>query len=645
MTKPINDFLTFACRILFLYVIFGLCRIGFYFYNADLIGQISWSEVPSLLKGSFIFDSGSIFYINLPFLFFSLIPFRFRQRKGYQVFLMWLFVIVNSVGLAINLADMFYYPFKLGRLASDDLHFLSNGNFGLLLKSFFADYWYGFLGWIALGALLLYGFRKIGYRPTVIRNNAVYYISQTLLLGLAGLFAIVMIRGGNMSSATFPINISDAGLYASPSKTGLILSNPFVMIRTSSQSFSYPEYYTEEELEEIYTPVHYPSDSSRLRIEGKPNIMLVILESFASAHIKELSDQFDSERPSYTPFLDSLIREGYVFANAYHNGSRSIDALPSLWASIPTLKKQFLAMPQSMAPYHALPECLKEMGYTTAFLHGAVRESMSFVAFGKTVGVERFFSQEDYEEIHGKGDFDGQWGIWDHKFFPFVAEKIETLPHPFFATLFTLSSHHPFKLPQGFEGRYPKGTLPLHHMLSYSDEALKEMFRKLSRNDWYNNTIFIFVADHGSGADNEKYLRVPHNFAVPFLLYSPGGLLPKGTDQRPAGHIDLMPTLLGLLDYPKPYFAFGQDLFSTDKPGYTMNYMGAFNTIADSLVYIFNEHEFTGIYDYHTDPLQENNLASAAQPEDPGMRWTKAFIQQYYKHLKEKNYIVKEPVE
>ena len=642
--KAFNDFLTFVYRILFLYALFMLCRVGFYLANAELIGPIAWSEVPSLLKGALIYDSGSIFYINLPFLVFSLLPFRFRAKRWYQTFLLWLFVAVNAFGLLLDMADIFYYPYKLARIASDDLHFTTNGNFGRLLWTFLGDYWYGFLIWGAAAVLLWYGFKKIGYRPAVVRNNALYYVSQTLLLALGAVGAIWLIRGCTLSPAVYPLSLSDAGLYASPTKVSLVTSNPFALIRTYDQKFSYPEYFGEEELEAIFTPVHRPApDTTRLRVGGRPNIVLIVMESFAAAHIKALSDQFPPDAPSYTPFLDSLIGEGYVFRNAYHNGIRSIDALPSLWASIPTFKTQFLSLPQSTAPFRALPRLLKEQGYRTAFMHGAERQSMSFVAFGRTVGVETFYSREEYEAENGTGDFDGQWGIWDHRFFPFVARKIGELPQPYFATLFTLSSHHPFRLPAGFEGRFPEGNLPLHHMLGYSDLALREFFRELSKQEGYENTIFILTADHGSGADNEKYRKVPYNFAVPLLFYSPGGLIPTGSDDRPAQHIDVMPTLLGLLGYDKPYFAFGEDLFATGQgPRHAIHYMGAFNTVADSLVYIYNERELAGVYDYRTDPLQEHNLAAETEPSDSVLRWTKAFIQQYYKHLKERNYVVGE---
>ncbi len=639
MTRPFGDFLTCVCRIGLLYALWMLCRVGFYVYNVELTGAVAWAEFPSLLKGALIFDSASIFYLNGPFLLFSLLPFRFRERRGYQCLLLWLFVAVNSAGLMVNLADIFYYPFKLGRIASDDAHFLSNGNFGTLLLGFLKEYWYGVLAWVALGFILAFGFKKIGYRPAVIKNRIAYFASQTALLALAGFFAVFMIRGGNLSGATYPVNLSDAGLYASPAKAGLILSNPFCVIRTAGDSFSYPEYFDESKLDAIFSTLHAPTDSSRMRLSGRPNVMLIILESFATPHIKALSSDFPAEAPSFTPFLDSLIGEGYIFRNAYHNGSRSLDALPSLWASIPTFKRQFLSMPQSVATYHALPQCLREMGYTSAFLHGAVRESMSFQAFGRTVGVEHFWSQEDYEDEHGNGDFDGKWGIWDHAFFPFATEKVNTLPQPFFATMFSLSSHHPYILPAGFDdGRYPEDELPIRHMIAYSDDALRRMFAQMAEYEWFERTIFIITADHGSGADSEKYRKVPYNFAVPLLFYSPGGLIPSGVDERPAGHIDGMPTLLGMLGYDKPYFAFGRDLFADPQPGRTINYLGAFNTITDSLLYLFNEREFTEVFDYRNDPLQTRNLAGEIPAENSEERWTKAFIQQYYKHLKNRDY-------
>lgn len=142
---------------------------------------------------------------------------------------------------------------------------------------------------------------------------------------------------------------------------------------------------------------------------------------------------------NYSPFLDSLSTEGILFTNAYHNGIRSMDALPSIWGSIPTFKKPFLSLPQSTAPTYTLPTMLNEMGYTTTFMHGGVRESMGFVAFSKKNGVNHTYSLDEYEQERGGDDYDGHWGIWDDKFMDYAADKIIELPKPLFTTIVTLT--------------------------------------------------------------------------------------------------------------------------------------------------------------------------------------------------------------
>ncbi len=635
--KYAGDFVTFLKRILLLYAVFMLCRILFYVFNATLIGPLDPHALPRMVIGALVFDSVSIFYLNIPFLVASLVPFRFRSRDGYQRFLLWLFVVVNSLAMMLAVADIFYYPFKLARITLEEFHFAGYGNFGSLMAGFLAEYWYGVAIWAALCWLLWRGFRAIRYRATQIRSNWIYYTSQTGLLAGSVALAIILIRGG-VSAAAFPINVNDVTMYAPADKASLVLSNPFALIRTAKVKLRVPEYFPQEVAGSLFSPEHPAPGPSRYDVGERPNIVLIILESFGTAHIKSLSDRFPADAPSLTPFLDSLIGQGLIFRNAYDNGKRSLDALPSIWASIPSLEEQFLTMPQSVGRFEALPSILDSMGYSTAFLHGAVRESMSFVSFGKAVGVGHFVSREDYESEHGTGDFDGKWGIWDHKFLPFAAGRLNTLAQPFFATFFTLSSHHPFRLPPGFSGRYPEGTQEIHRMIAYSDDALRVMFGQMSHEEWFANTLFIITADHTSGADNEKYLHFPYNHNVPILFYHPGGAL-RGEDFALARHIDIMPTVLGLLRYGKPYFAFGRDLLGGEKRDYMVSYTeGGYKIVKDSLLYLFDGREVTGIYDYRNDPTDKTNLLDTMPPADSVLDRPKAFIQQYYTRLRDRNY-------
>lgn len=647
-------FTVFVMRLLLLYVVYALCRVIFALYNADITGAVAGEDIWSVVKGSLVFDSASIFYVNIPFILLSLLPFRFRERRGYQKVLQWVFTITNTAGLVANIADIFYFPFKLSRIASDDLHFLSEGNFGGLALGFLGEFWWGVLLLAALAVLLWKGFGWLHYEPH--RNAArlrpgVFEVTQLLVLGLTGLFMIFAIRGFSLSAASYPITMSDASLYVKPKYASLVLSNPFCLIRTLGHKVDYPKFFPEEELDARYPVVQEPLDTAQVALyfEEKPNIVILVLESFAAAHLKSFSDMFADGQRSFTPFIDSLAAHSYIFPDAYQNGLRSIDALPAVWASIPSFKTQFLSMPNSVAEYHALPSCLVEMGYETMFLHGSVRESMGFVAFGQMAGVESFVSREDYEAERGKGDFDGKWGIWDHKFLPFALEKISEQQHPFCATLFTLSSHHPYLVPDELDHMFGEGNVPIQRAIEYSDYALRDFFARARRQPWYDNTLFILTADHGSGSDNEKYLQMPYAYGVPIIMHYTGSSLRgrhelaegrlEGRHPRTSQHIDIMPTLLRMVGYGKPFFAFGRDMFNDPEGGFAVNYYGsAFNFMADSMRYVFNEREVVAAYNYRED-YHERDEVRGLPADSANVEKMKAFIQQYYRHVRKRDYL------
>ncbi|MNK01028.1 Lipoteichoic acid synthase 1 [compost metagenome] len=645
-----NSFTVLLLRLFVVYGVFMLCRLAFFYFNTNLIDTVKGNEVLSLLRGSLMFDTVSIIYINLLFVFISLIPFKFRDKKGYQKTMLWVFIITNGLGLLVNVADIFYYPFKQARIVLGDFFLLQEDAFVPLLGDFVVDYWYGFVFYIILLIILYKGYKAVGEKKEPVQTNKRYYLVNSVYFGAMGIIIIFFVRGATFSAASFPISMNDAFLYTdNPTHTSFILSNPFCLIRTIGKSKDVPnlKYFDAAIAESIAPTTHIPTvyGSTAFKIDRNTNVFVIVLESFGKAHIKSLSDQFRPEQESNTPFLDSLFNEGYLFTNAHQNGYRSIDALPAIWASIPSFKEHFLSLPNSVAPYHALPECMNEMGYQTAFFHGAVKESMGFVSFGRNVGIKSFFSREEYEEENGDDDFDGKWGIWDHKFFPYVHKKINTFSpdKPFFTTLFTLSSHHPYKVPPGLPKKFTEGTLPIHRAIKYSDYALGEFFKSIEKEPWYKNTLFIITADHSSGADSEKFNKAPHDYTIPLFFFKPGSEKFKGKDDKIIQHIDIMPTLLGMLSYDKPYFAFGKNHFNKEdaKGHFAINFSnGAFNCSTDEFYYLFNEKTVISKSDYRKDPLGNVNLIAKRTKEDEeAIKEFKAFIQEYYSHLNTRNYL------
>ena len=123
---------------------------------------------------------------------------------------------------------------------------------------------------------------------------------------------------------------------------------------------------------------------------------------------------------------------------------------------------------------------------------------MGFGAYARSAGIDRLLSREDYEAAHGTEDFDGYWGIWDEPFLQFTGEELSKMQEPFFATLFTLSSHHPFVVPEQYADKLPAGTTKIHKPVAYEDLAFRNFYRRFKDEEWFRRTIFVFVADHVS---------------------------------------------------------------------------------------------------------------------------------------------------
>src|SRR5690606_22495772 len=119
-------------------------------------------------------------------------------------------------------------------------------------------------------------------------------------------------------------------------------------------------------------------------------------------------------------------------------------------------------------------------------------------------------------------DFDGMWGIWDEPFMQFMAHKMNTFKEPFFSSFFSLSSHHPYKVPKQYEGVFTKGPLEVQEPIGYTDMALRKFFETASTMPWYKNTLFVLVADHATLSYYPEYKTTAGAFSIPILFYYPG---------------------------------------------------------------------------------------------------------------------------
>ena len=633
-------------NLLLIYIIYQIARCEYYLENASY-----FSYTPDIFRGGLLFDTSAIIYTNALYIVLMLLPFHKKERKGYHMFCKWLYLIVNGLALAINLADSVYFQYTMRRTTTTVFGEFSNeGNLASIIGTEFLNHWYLVLLFAVIMFLLwrLYATPKpyatlnpsTTPKPTVSLRH--YYIATTAALIFSVPLCIAGMRGG-FTTAVRPITVSNANQYAQrPTDAALVLNTPFSLIRTIGKSvFIVPNYFSStSRLDSIYTPLHrnsmHNSPSSNispssflLPPSSKKNIVILIVESFGREYIGALNKDLEGGRyKGYTPYVDTLISKSTTFSHSYCNGRKSIDGMPSILSSIPMFVEPFFLTPASMNDYTGLAGILAAEGYETAFFHGAQNGSMGFQAFANKTGFKHYFGRTEYEASRGTDDFDGTWAIWDEPFLQYYADEMTKMKEPFMTAVFTASSHHPFAIPAKYSKDYPEEGLPIHKCIRYTDMAIGKFFETASRQPWFNNTIFVLTSDHTNMSDHPEYQSDLGGFCSPIIIYDPTrepALLDKVAQQ-----IDIMPTILGMIGYSKEYIAFGIDVLNTPaEDTWAVNYLnGIYQYVKYGYVLQFDGTHTKAVYSL-TDRLMKNNLMGKTPIESQMELELKAIIQQY----------------
>lgn len=629
-------YLGLLIRFLILLLIYAFLRLGFYWFNYALFPHVNVAQLLQMLLGGVKFDIVALLYLNILYLLMQIIPAPFKYNTVYQKIAKWIFIVTNSIGIALNLVDFAYYPFTLKRTTGTVFdQFANEQNLWSLAIDFCVDYWYLFV----LFAVLVYVLIKL-YDLVEVKRPAIFKWGAYSIQSACFLFAIFLFIGGvrgGWAHSTRPITLSNAGDYVTnPEEMNIVLNTPFSLMKTLKAVNLKPIHtYTEQELTAIYNPIHYPQNKEPFK---KMNVVFLILESFAKEHFGELNKDIQGgQYKGYTPFLDSLIREGYTFEHTYANGRKSIDALPSVITGIPSVGEPFVLSVYSGNKTTSIAKLLEKEGYETAFFHGAPNGSMGFSAYMKLAGIQHYYGKNEY---NNDADFDGIWGIWDEPFMQYMANEMNTFKQPFFASFFSLSSHHPFKVPSKYEGVFPKGPLPVQEPIGYTDNALRQFFKTAATMPWYNNTLFVICADHATVSALPEYQTAANSYAIPIILYNPGGDL-KGRSDKLAQQIDIMPTVLNYLNYDKSYFAFGFDALNPTKENFVVNNnSGTFNFYYKDYLLINDGIKNLSLHNLKEDRFMKHDLLKQSPHVLDTMETKfKAFEQQYNNRMIENKLI------
>ncbi|MEO6884277.1 MAG: sulfatase-like hydrolase/transferase [Bacteroidia bacterium] len=613
------------CIVLFAY---WICRLLFFAFNRSSFSDVSWIKlIPYFIYG-FRFDVSAILITNVLFILLSLLPIVERDRKGYQLSLKIIFIISNGIALLANCADFIYFEFTFKRCTADVFSLLALGDdTSHLLPLFIKDYWYIWLMWVGLILLILFLYNQTENKRTISKKlfSFHYFYTHSLILFFFAFIVVIGFRGGFQLK---PISIINASEYTSPQDIPLVINTPFSIIKTLGQEKLVPEnYFSEQDLAKNYSAFH-PTSQKKFK---KLNVVILILESFSKEYIGSMNAKLGK---SNTPFLDSLFSQSLVFENAFSDGKKSIEGIPAITAGIPTwMNNPYITSAYGSNKINSLASLLKQEDYTTAFYHGGTNGTMGFDNFANFAGFDHYYGRTEY---HNDADYDGHWGIWDEQFFQFFAQHLNKTKQPFFATIFSISSHHPYSIPDKYKNKFKQqgDEYPILKTVRYTDFSLREFFKTISKMPFFDSTLFVITPDHASISSDPFFMNRVGAYEIPIVFYMPNSNL-KGKDYSTVQQIDIMPTVLDYLNYDKSYFAFGKSGLDTTSQHYAVNYLdNAYEIIKQNYALFFDGKKTLGLYHFSNDSLLKNNLQSQYPHLKDSMETAvKSVIQSYNQSL------------
>jgi len=548
---PNNYIGSWLKRSLFALLLLSLCRIFFIFYLSEYFKGAPTGQIPSVMLWGVLFDVQAMVYFLLPFHLISILPLNHSNPK-LQLYLKIFFVLGCTLLLILNLIDFEFFKIKNRRSGIELFQLLSDPANPVL--SYILNYWW--LSVLLIGVIIL--IIKIYPKHNLTSNNPTIKKGSIAFI----LIAALLFLGARGSIGVKPLRSFDAAAFVDAQWVPACINSPTQLLTSYSTRIPQKiDWYSEHEVKQLFQPVQSISPS----FNQKPNVVLIILESFGRDYCG-----FLNKEKRFTPFLDSLAKLSLSFTNAYSSGTTSMESLPAIFASIPSL----LDVPYINSAFQSnqvngIHHYLSKHGYDCSFYYGAKNGSMGFDNFLKITGPISYYGLDEYPSK--KSDFDGHWGIWDEPYLQYYAEELKRKKGPFFSSVFTLTSHDPYHIPDQYASIFTANELPIHKSVQYTDYALKQFFHSIWKSGLINNTIFIITADHPSHSKNEYFYAPTGKYEIPLLVYSPKFIAPGTNDSVTASHPDIFPTIMGMTGVTDSIFTFGRNLLS-NKSGRAINY-------------------------------------------------------------------------
>lgn len=596
-----NRFLKLTYTILIGLGIFSLIRIGLLITYFDIFKDGGFLGILVSIFHGIRFDASIFLTIISVFIVLLILPIN---NMLYHKIVMWLLYPIY-VGIAIFLiGDLIYFK-EVGRHVTNELMLMGNeGGFAIqMLKEYILHITFALIAAV-IGGYFWNKFTNIKIKPVNFNINGLtkYAVSFILTAGIV----FLLIRG---SVEHKPISTINAFISGNNNLGVLTLNGLFTSLRymTKKQGISKKDYtfMTDNESYSIMQSLRNNDCKLDLGLPKNPNIIFIQLESWSAYYV----DFFSKKNMGLTPNLDRIAKEGYAFMHHFTPEKRSITSIQASLLGIPPMT----GLPnlgfglEVIAGSGNIGNKLKSVGYDTVFIQSSKRNSYYLDQIAKSLGFEEFYGMEDVTQILDYPNWKAPAFGWDYETYMKLYESLENKgkDKPFFAYIFTGTTHSPFAEPPKELVKFPhetNGENGLKNTLFYADWSLNEFIKKLSTKDFYNNTVFIITADHTTGLPNDAVF--PESYRIPFVIWSPTMKNGK-TFSYTTSHIDIPPTLLELanVDYDKNQYA-GENIFCK-KPenAFAVINLHTSSAIVNNDKYL--NHSFKNIIDYSPKDMNE----------------------------------------
>lgn len=536
---------------------FVVAKIAFLLYHFELTKTLSASEIFKVfLYGSRMDASFAAYICIFPFvlLFIKSIALRFHVNKIIRIYtfilvIIFSFLIIadlelyNALGYRMDATPLQYFNSPKEMAAT-----VSSAPLILLLL-------------IYLFLIVLFGFiYKKYFDPFIRRKQKYFHVADTLfsLFLIAVLF--VPIRGGIQK---IPMNISDVyfseKIFADHAAINLPWNIMFSILNRHNPKNPF-DYFSKEKAEDLVGSLYDTGPKkipSILSVE-KPNIIIIILESYTAKWVGCLGGV-----PGVTPNLDSIAADGLLFTNIYAAGDRSEKGQVAVLSGYPNQAiTSIIKTPTKTRNLPSINQSLEKIGYRSSYTYGGELEFANIKSYLVNIHMDELVSKYSFPVEERTTS----WGVHDQYVFNRFYEDIQKEPEPFFATLFTLSSHEPYDVPMKPKFPGKDETTRFKNSVYYTDSIVGSFVRRFKQDSLWKNTLIVFVADHGHPLPGHDPNDRPSKFHIP-LIFSGGALTLKGKINTIGSQTDIATTILDQLHVPVKNFKWGKDLLdSAAKP-------------------------------------------------------------------------------